>query len=113
MCYYAAWYWRLQSPAQEQAERHPPHWELAIPLSLLTGLVLWLLASEKLAFAGSGGMGYVMLLWSPIVALVVLAYLTFTARAGYRQAALAGRGPGSRRRPMPCCWPPGIRPTAI
>ena len=87
---YAAWYWRLQSPAQEQAERHPPHWKLAIPLSLLTGLALWLLASEGLAFAGSGSVPYVMLLWSPVVGIVVLAYLTFTARASYQQAALAG-----------------------
>jgi len=89
---YAAWYWRLQSPAQEQAERHPPHWKLAIPLSLLTGLALWLLANEGLAFAGSGSMPYVMLLWSPVVGIVVLAYLTFTARAGYQRAAQAGAG---------------------
>jgi hypothetical protein len=94
---YAAWYYRFQHPAPDaQAERRPANWKLAAPLSLVTALVLWLLSDNRLTFDRTGAsMPYLVLLWAPILAVVVLIFLTFTAQKGYGRAlavsaALAG-----------------------
>ena len=89
---YAAWYYRLQHPAPgEPAEHRSVNWKLAAPLSLLTGLVLWLLSDDRLVF--SNQMPYLALLWAPILAVGVLIFFTFTAKKGRPLAvgaALAG-----------------------
>ncbi|MBM2848321.1 MAG: rane protein of unknown function [Anaerolineales bacterium] len=86
---YAAWYYRLQHPAPgEPAEHRSVNWKLAAPLSLLTGLVLWLLSDDRLVF--SNQMPYLALLWAPILAVVVLVFLTLTAKKGYERALAVG-----------------------
>lgn len=88
---YAAWYYRLhQSDQQEASARLASHWRLAIPLSLLNGLLLWLLSDNGLVLGNRTP--YVVLLWSPLAALLTLAFLALTLRAHYRRFALIGAG---------------------
>ncbi len=86
---YAAWYYRFQHPAPgESAEHRSVNWKLAAPLSLLTGLVLWLLSGDRLVF--SNQMPYLAMLWAPIIAVSALIFLTFTAKQGYQRALAVG-----------------------
>jgi hypothetical protein len=80
---YAAWCYRLQAePAAERAEAAVPaeaaNWKLAIPLSLAAGLLLWLLSDPGVSFPG--GAAVIFLLWAPLEALFVLAYLWRASR---------------------------------
>jgi hypothetical protein len=89
---YAAWYYRLQHPAPgEPAEHRSVNWKLAAPLSLLTSLTLWLLSDDRLVLGRSAPqMPYLALLWAPILAVVVLVFLTLTAKKGYERALAVG-----------------------
>jgi len=88
---YAAWYYRLQQAAQQdQGDRRSINWKLAIPLSILTGLIFWLLFDESLLFLDH--LPYLFLFWSLIAALFVIGFLTFTAKKHYRRSVLIGVG---------------------
>jgi hypothetical protein len=92
---YAAWYYRLQgaAPARQLA-----YWQQAIPLSLLLGLVLWLLSAPGLTFElrnGPGGVRYypdLALLWAPVTAAFIIGFLAFAVRRHATRAALVIAG---------------------
>lgn len=81
---FAAWHYRFQHSAlEEQAERRHINWKLAIPLGVLTGLLLWGISDPDLHFPAPSSTPYLALLVGPVVGLVMAAFLTFTARRGY------------------------------
>ncbi len=93
----AAWHYRLESavlrrdvPDTTARERSSPNWKLAVPLGIVTGLILWALSDEKLLFLDH--LPYLFLLWAPIATLLALGFLVFTSRRGYRRAAFIGLG---------------------
>jgi len=92
----AAWHYRLRSVAAQPGaagtparERAGANWKLAVPLGIATGMIFWALSDEKLRFFH---IPYLFLLWAPIATLLALGFLAFTARRGYRRAALVGLG---------------------
>ncbi len=77
----AAWYYRLQ-PAQ--AEGHTPaahswriHWQLAVPLGLLLGVVFYFLLLESLFASSPGNAPYLVYLWAPLAAIAIIALVVF------------------------------------
>jgi hypothetical protein len=91
---YTAWFYRFEHRAQDEAaERRNIHWKLAVPLSLLTGLIFWLLSDDRLKFSGPAPQNtYLALLWAPIVGLIVITFLTITAKSNYQRAIMIGAG---------------------
>ena len=98
---YAAWHERLQRAAPEEhaAARHPADWRLAVTLSVGLGLALWLLSDPGWTIAGTGrgsggpgGVPWLAVLWAPITALFLIAFLALATRAHYARSALIGVG---------------------
>ncbi len=80
---YAAWQYRLASEAAEERAAPPAaNWKLAIPLSLAAGLLLWLLSDSAAVFPSR--VPVLTVLWAPIEAVFVLAYLLGSARRPLR-----------------------------
>lgn len=89
---FAAWHYRLARPAPEEApeEAAAPdraverHWRTAIPLSLLCGLLFWFLSDvDRLQL-----LDYIpalVVIWAPISACCVLAYLALAGRRFTRE----------------------------
>lgn len=87
---YAAWYYRLQArPLEGETEDGRIAWRTALPLALLTSLLFALLTNARFAFAS--GAPYLLLLWSPIVAMLVYLFLLLENPA-YRRRALPALG---------------------
>jgi len=85
---YAAWYYRLQQAGRgEDADVRPINWKLAIPLSLITGLIFWILSNPRFEFPNR--MPYITLTWAPIATCFVIAFLTITAGRHRKQSYLA------------------------
>jgi hypothetical protein len=77
----AAWHYRLQEARRELRQQpHAANWKLAIPLGILTGLLLWILSNPRLDFPTS--IPFPLLIWAPLGALAVIAFLTRTNRRG-------------------------------
>jgi hypothetical protein len=75
---YAAWFYRLQrAPQGDQAQGRSVNWRLAVPLSVVLGLIYWLLASPGLAYPDS--IPYLVLAWAPIVAVFIITFLAISA----------------------------------
>jgi hypothetical protein len=74
---YAAWYYRLQQ-ALPTTQRAAVNWLLAVPMSVLLGLVLWLLSDPSWTMLEH--IPYIFFLWSPIIALFLIAFLSIAAR---------------------------------
>ncbi|MCK5315784.1 MAG: hypothetical protein KAJ53_11705 [Anaerolineales bacterium] len=87
---FSAWHFRLQKPDQlsKVADKSSRNWKLAIPLSLVTGLIFWALSGEELVFLDQ--IPYLLLFWAPIASLFTLVFLTCTAKNNYRPAFFAG-----------------------
>lgn len=87
---YAAWYYRLQARSLD-GETEDSHiaWRTALPLALLAGLLFALLADSRLTL--DDGAPYLLLFWSPIVAVLVSLFLLLENPA-YRQRALPALG---------------------
>jgi hypothetical protein len=84
---YAAWYYRLQARSQDrETEESHIAWRTALPLALLAGLLFALLADSRFTF--DNGVPYLLLFWSPIVAVLVSLFLLL-------------ENPAYRRRTMP------------
>jgi hypothetical protein len=81
---YAAWYYRLQIVPQPAQENQGINWKLAIPLSLIAGLVFALLSNPRLDFPYH--MPYLILAWAPLGACFILAYLA-ASNIEYRKRA--------------------------
>ncbi len=77
---YAAWYYRLEA---SQPGGPSVNWKLAIPLSLIAGLVFATLSNSRFDFPDH--MPYLALVWAPIGACFVIAFLAGAGRA-FRQA---------------------------
>lgn len=87
---YAAWYYRLQArPLDGETEEGHIAGRTALPLALLTGLLFALLANSRFTF--DNGAPYLLLFWSPIVAVLVYLFLLLENPA-YRQRALPAVG---------------------
>lgn len=88
---YAAWHYRLQYAAQRLLEERPStNWALVLPLSLLTGLALWLISDMNAFFLDH--IPYVLLFWSPIAALFVLVFFAIALRKNVGRYMLAAVG---------------------
>jgi hypothetical protein len=74
---YAAWYYRLNLPAQERPAR-AGNWNLAIPLSIVLGLVLWSLSDSSLTLPHN--IPLLAVLWAPLIAVFLIAFLALTSR---------------------------------
>ena len=78
-----AWYYRLAKAVKELSFAN---WKLGIPIAIFSGLLLYFLSADNLAY---DYMPYIILYWSPIVAFSIISYLLFTARKGYQRAGLS------------------------
>ena len=75
---YAAWFYRLQAPTQDQAEGRSINWVLAFPLSVALGLIFWILSDSSFELPNrTPALG---LIWAPIVSGFVITFVTITAR---------------------------------
>ena len=75
---YTAWYARFWPVAPGPAvPRRGANWPLAIALSLAAGLLLWLLSDGRLVLAS--GLQLFLLVWAPLEACFVAAYLARSA----------------------------------
>lgn len=86
----AAWYYRMQAlPVTAEAQAERIAWRTALPLAGLAALVFALLADAR--FNIVDGLPALLLVWSPIVAVVVFLFLLLENPA-YRQRALPALG---------------------
>ena len=90
----AAWHWRLAASDDDAPDRRQTNWALAIALSVLTALVLWWLSGAEFSFHDAAGHAepYLLVLITPVVALVALTFFAVTCRRGYRVPAMLGAG---------------------
>ncbi len=77
---YAAWFYRLQRSAEITArKRREVNWLLAVPLSILTGLIFWALSDFE-SFIYLDHIPLLALWWSPIATMSALIFMTLTAK---------------------------------
>jgi hypothetical protein len=89
---YSAWFYRLrQSAPAPEKPRRAINWALAIPLSILTGLIFWLL-SDFNAPLFLDHLPHLVLWWSPIAAMSALVFMTLTAKQNQVRALALGLG---------------------
>lgn len=89
---YAAWFYRLhQTAPQPEKIRRGVNWILAVPLSILTGLLFWLL-SDFQDLMIYDHLPHLVLWWSPLATMSALAFLVVTARKNYQRAAILALG---------------------
>ena len=84
---YAAWFYRLKSTGEAARQIF---WKYALPLALLSGFLIWIFSDDNLTFLDR--IPLFMLFWSPIAGIAVLAYLSLSAKRGYRAAILLSLG---------------------
>ena len=83
----AAWYFRLQqmTTSDESIKKDGVNWRLAIPLSIITGLIFWLITdTDGPLFLDH--LAYLFIFWSPIATILCVAFLAGTARKYFRRA---------------------------
>ncbi len=87
---FSAWHYRLKTQDQKTigGEKSSHNWKLAIPLSILTGLLFWVLSDENLIFLDQ--VPYLLLLWAPIATIFTLVFLTFSSRKNYLYPLFTG-----------------------
>jgi hypothetical protein len=89
---YAAWFFRFQQTAEAVVKsRRGVNWVLAIFLSILTGLIFWLLSDLETQIY-LDHLPYLVLWWSPIASMSALVYMSFTARSNQVRAVVLGLG---------------------
>ena len=75
----AAWHYRLQHAAEKAEDRERAiQWRWAVPLSVATGFVFWVLANARFEF--SDGIPYLILVWALVGAAAVTVFCTLAAR---------------------------------
>lgn len=86
----SAWHYRLSAQEQVRYEEKKTsrNWKLAIPLSILTGLVFWGISDSNLLYLDQ--IPYFFLFWAPIATLFTLIFLTFSSKDNYRHAVIMG-----------------------
>ena len=86
---FTVWYFRLKEETEtigdtDQDESKKTSWQIAIPLSIITGLIFWGLSDFDKLFLGT--IPHLVLLWSPIATISAIVYLVVTARKSYKRA---------------------------
>lgn len=86
----AAWYYRLQNSAEDvRKPARPANWLIAVPLSILTGLIFWALSDvENLRVLDL--VPQLLLWWSPVATMSALIYMAITARTRLARAFTLG-----------------------
>lgn len=89
---FAAWYYRFQQAAETvKKSTRVINWALAIPLSILTGLIFWLLSDiENLIYLDH--LPILALWWSPIATMSALIFMAITAKNNQVRAVALGLG---------------------
>ena len=89
---YAAWFYRFQQTAETAVKpRREVNWVLAVPLSILTGLIFWALSDlENLIYLDH--LPILALWWSPIATMSALVFMTVTAKSNRVRALALGLG---------------------
>ncbi len=89
---YAAWFFRFQQSAEVlEKPRRVVNWIAAVPLSILTGLIFWVLSDfERLVVYDD--IPQLLLWWSPIATMSALTSLALTSGKNYRRALALGLG---------------------
>ncbi len=89
---YAAWFYRFQQTAETMVKpRREVNWALAVPLSILTGLIFWVLSDfETLIYLDH--LPLLALWWSPIATMSALIYMTVTAKKNTVRTVAIGLG---------------------
>jgi len=87
-----AWHYRLQSTLEEPRRREgvSANWKLAVPLAILNGLTLGVLAAPGLTFINQ--LPWLVLLAAPITVGFVIAFVALTARQHNRRSLAVGAG---------------------
>jgi hypothetical protein len=89
---YAAWFYRFQQTAESAVKTHREvNWVWAVPLSILTGLIFWVLSDfETLVYLDH--LPLLVLWWSPIATMSALIFLMVTAKNNRVRAVALGLG---------------------
>lgn len=89
---YAAWFFRFQQTIERIAKpSREINWVLAIPLSILTGLIFWLLSDFQTQIY-LDHLPLLALWWSPIASMSALVFMAFTAKSNQMRAVVLGLG---------------------
>ncbi len=89
---YAAWFYRLQEVPDDAAKPgRGVNWIVAVPLSLMTGLIFWAL-SDVQHLQVIDQIPQLLLWWSPIATMSALVYLALTSGKNYGRALALGLG---------------------
>jgi hypothetical protein len=89
---YAAWFYRFQQTPEPALKTHREvNWAWAVPLSILTGLIFWLLSDfETLVYLDH--LPLLALWWSPIATMSALIFMMVTAKNNQIRALALGLG---------------------
>ncbi len=88
----AAWTYRLESLAEGTGRPgRAINWRVAVPLSLLTGLIFWAISDVE-NFLVLGGLPQIFLWWAPIATTSALLFMAITAKKRYATAVALGVG---------------------
>ena len=89
---FAAWFYRFQQTTDAPAKtRRSANWTLAVPLSILTGLIFWMLSDfEELIYLDH--LPHLAFWWSPIATMSALIFMAVTAKKHYVRAFALGLG---------------------
>ena len=88
---YAAWFCRLQTNAKETKPRREVNWITAVILSILTGLIFWVLSDfETLTFYDD--LPLLLILWSPIATMSALVFMALTSKNNVNRAIALALG---------------------
>lgn len=88
---FAAWYHRLQSKkAREIKKESPINWTLAVSLSVVTGLVFWAISDFNDLYLGH--IPHLVVFWSPIAAVFIMAFLALSGKRKPKRSLWAGLG---------------------
>jgi hypothetical protein len=88
---FAAWYYRLQQERPGALRTYlSASWRVAVPLSAALGLAYWLLSDPHLLLPGH--VPVLAVLWAPLAALALMAFLVRTTGQGLGRALVLGAG---------------------
>jgi hypothetical protein len=89
---YTAWFYRLQQTTETVERPHRAvNWVLAVPLSIMTGLIFWALSDfENLIYLDH--LPHLVLWWSPIATMSALIFMMVTAKRNLVRAFALGLG---------------------
>ena len=89
---YAAWFYRFQKTGETASKsRQAINWNLAVPLSILTGLIFWGLSDFEVNLF-LDHLPRLVLWWSPIATMSALVFITVTANKNHVRAVFLGLG---------------------